>query len=387
MKLFFALILLLNVSYVFANEVRLVKEGGVYHLPVKINDAIELKFVVDTGAADVHIPADVALTLMRTGTISKQDFLGTAPYQMADGTIKENATLNLRSLQVGAVVIRNIAASIGPLESTLLLGQSALEKLEPWHMDTRRGILVSGDSSVSHLGQTSQDKAINPQPFERGVIYFAAELPPTDNIPPESPLCYKFQVTSPEEQLKKLNKKYTDIYDSKISKNIDGSKNLVAKRRDEGGNIINFFYSTSPIECNNYQTAKHGKGVTGPTPSSPLPISYTHTGDEWLYIVSNQNRKVYYLPSSVKKEGEYIRFWEKSEYNPPEQISTDKVSTLKSQVLYDCKYMRYQHIYYISYDSQGNTLRTGNNESKYDPWTPIVPDSIGEIMFNTICRN
>ena len=34
-------------------------EGGTYVVPVLINDAITLDFVVDSGAADVSIPADV----------------------------------------------------------------------------------------------------------------------------------------------------------------------------------------------------------------------------------------------------------------------------------------------------------------------------------------
>ena len=44
-------------------------EGGTYVVPVLINGAITLDFVVDSGAADVSIPADVVMTLMRTGTL------------------------------------------------------------------------------------------------------------------------------------------------------------------------------------------------------------------------------------------------------------------------------------------------------------------------------
>jgi hypothetical protein len=35
------------------------------------NDAITLDFTIDSGAADVSIPADVVMTLMRTGTINE----------------------------------------------------------------------------------------------------------------------------------------------------------------------------------------------------------------------------------------------------------------------------------------------------------------------------
>lgn len=127
---------------VMAEEVQLVKEGGVYHLPVKINEAIELNFVIDTGAAEVQIPADVALTLIRTGTISRSDFRGKAFYQMADGSIKENEKFNLRSLMIGNQVIHNVEASVGSVNGSLLLGQNALERLEPWRMETRQGLFI-----------------------------------------------------------------------------------------------------------------------------------------------------------------------------------------------------------------------------------------------------
>jgi hypothetical protein len=61
-------------------------EGGIYVVPVLINDAITLNFVVDSGAADVSIPADVVMTLMRTGTLKEADFLREKTYVLADGS-------------------------------------------------------------------------------------------------------------------------------------------------------------------------------------------------------------------------------------------------------------------------------------------------------------
>jgi hypothetical protein len=121
----------------------------------------------------------------------------------------------------------------------------------------------SSDNSSYDYSSRSNDQSI-PQPSTnvpidrtgKFPIYFAADTPPTKNIPSESPLCYKFQVSNLEEQLKKLKKKYPNLYDYEISKNKDGSKNLVAKRRDEAGNIVNYFYSTNPGECNKYQERK-----------------------------------------------------------------------------------------------------------------------------------
>ena len=47
---------------------------GNYTVPVRINDALTLPFVVDSGASSVVIPADVFLTLNRTGQLIKTTF-------------------------------------------------------------------------------------------------------------------------------------------------------------------------------------------------------------------------------------------------------------------------------------------------------------------------
>jgi hypothetical protein len=61
--------------------------GGVYQVPIRFNDTITLDAIVDSGATDVGIPADVVLTLIRSKTISSEDFIGTRTYMLADGSI------------------------------------------------------------------------------------------------------------------------------------------------------------------------------------------------------------------------------------------------------------------------------------------------------------
>ena len=55
-------------------------------MPVAINDQLTLKFVVDSGASEVSILTDVVSTLVRTGTITDADFLGSQTYKLADGS-------------------------------------------------------------------------------------------------------------------------------------------------------------------------------------------------------------------------------------------------------------------------------------------------------------
>ena len=62
------------------------RQGAVFVVPVRFNDMITLKAIVDSGASDVSVPADVVSTLIRTGTITKDDFLGEQTYVLADGS-------------------------------------------------------------------------------------------------------------------------------------------------------------------------------------------------------------------------------------------------------------------------------------------------------------
>lgn len=61
-------------------------DGGTFLVPVAINGAIVLNFVIDSGTSDVSVPADVVSTLIRTGTIAASDFIGKQTYILADGS-------------------------------------------------------------------------------------------------------------------------------------------------------------------------------------------------------------------------------------------------------------------------------------------------------------
>ena len=82
-------------------------------MAVRINGAITLDFIVDSGASDVHIPADVAVTLARAGTIASSDFIGDREYRIADGSTLKSSRFILRELKVGSRVVQNVVANIG----------------------------------------------------------------------------------------------------------------------------------------------------------------------------------------------------------------------------------------------------------------------------------
>jgi clan AA aspartic protease (TIGR02281 family) len=122
--------------------VALRQDGGTFTVPVTINDTVTLDFAVDSGAADVSIPADVAMTLIRAGTIDRGDFLGNRTYVLADGSSTPSPTFRIRTLKVGDREVHDVVASIAPVNGTLLLGQSFLRHFASWSIDNHRGVLV-----------------------------------------------------------------------------------------------------------------------------------------------------------------------------------------------------------------------------------------------------
>jgi len=129
-------------------EIPLEKLGGVYELPVRINGVLTLRFILETGASEVNIPADVALTLLRTGTITQSDFLPGKFYELADGSILKSSRFTIRELDIGGIKISHVPASVGRANGSLLLGQSFLGRLESWSLDNKRHVLIIGGGTV-----------------------------------------------------------------------------------------------------------------------------------------------------------------------------------------------------------------------------------------------
>jgi aspartyl protease family protein len=118
------------------------ESGGTFLVPVTINGRLTLMFTVDSGAADIALPADVVLTLLGTGTLSGEDFLEKKTYTMADGSRVPSRTFRIRSLKVGDRIVENIIGNVAPAEADPLLGQGFLGRFKSWSIDNGERMLV-----------------------------------------------------------------------------------------------------------------------------------------------------------------------------------------------------------------------------------------------------
>jgi predicted aspartyl protease len=125
-----------------STKVEMVKENGIFKVPVQLNGAISLKFIIDSGASEVQIPKDVFLTLVRTETIGDSDFLPGTTVILADGSKVKSDRFILRSIKVGETTFTDVHATVGGLNAPLLLGQSFLSRFTEWKIDNKNGTLV-----------------------------------------------------------------------------------------------------------------------------------------------------------------------------------------------------------------------------------------------------
>jgi hypothetical protein len=144
-----------------SETVQLEQSGGVYMLPVRINDTVTVPFILDSGAAEVVITEDVFSVLRRAGTISQSDFIGIGKYTLAGGTTVSSDRYVLHKMSVGNHVITDVVANGVSVKGDPLLGQSFLQKLPAWTLDNAQHALVLHDEA----GQAGeQPQTATPQP-------------------------------------------------------------------------------------------------------------------------------------------------------------------------------------------------------------------------------
>jgi clan AA aspartic protease (TIGR02281 family) len=116
--------------------------GGVYKVPIRLNNTLTQTAILDSGASDVSIPADVVHALILSRTLSPADFIGARTYILADGSKVPSQRFIIKSLQVGGKTLTNVTANITTANAAILLGQSFLRRFSSWSIDNNKHALI-----------------------------------------------------------------------------------------------------------------------------------------------------------------------------------------------------------------------------------------------------
>jgi predicted aspartyl protease/antitoxin component YwqK of YwqJK toxin-antitoxin module len=134
----------IHVGETASNTIKLIKNSsGLFEIPIILNGVLKINFIFDSGASEVSVSPDVALTLIRTGTISENDWLQDQTYVFADGSKAKSKRFVIRQLIIGNQTLSNIEASISnSIEAPMLIGQNVMNKLGYISIDYDKQLLI-----------------------------------------------------------------------------------------------------------------------------------------------------------------------------------------------------------------------------------------------------
>ena len=111
-------------------------ESNLFEIPIKINNVLDIPFIMDTGASETFLTADVVMTLYRAHTITDADLLEGDYFTDAQGKVNYNARFKIREINIGGIIIKNVSAGIAStINASNLLGQNVLSKLGKFTID------------------------------------------------------------------------------------------------------------------------------------------------------------------------------------------------------------------------------------------------------------
>ena len=136
------LVMMMNAMFCIAQEVITMRnDNGVYTIPCMVN-GLKLRFIFDTGAADVTISRVEATFMFKNEYLTANDVVGRAGYMDANGDVSVGTVLNIKKISFGGLELENVRASVVDSNNApLLLGQSVLNRLGKIEIDYERSVL------------------------------------------------------------------------------------------------------------------------------------------------------------------------------------------------------------------------------------------------------
>lgn len=123
-------------------EIPFTVEGGNCYVKCQINE-LPMRFVFDTGAADVSISMVEASFMMKNGYLTEKDVIGSGRFSDAIGNVSEGTVINLKKVKFGDLELDNVRASVvRNQKAPLLLGQTVLSRIGKIEIDNQKKVIV-----------------------------------------------------------------------------------------------------------------------------------------------------------------------------------------------------------------------------------------------------
>lgn len=319
------------------------KVNGVYQIPCKVN-GIPMKFIFDTGASDVSISITEAKFLLKQGLLKKEDFIENVNYQIANGDIIDGTKINLNTIEIDGIVLKNISATvIYQQNAPLLFGQSAISRIGEYAINGNKLILKNSFSIKKDVDVKNENlkNNINCNPvkgykFNAKDDFIKFKLEPNPNSETIiSPKKNSFWLTCVEDG---INNDYIRVelflnYEAFEEKGIDQNTYFLYYEKLESSKFsLNDYFKliSNDVELKKvYYTLLKNKSFDNWTSEDEFEnkmktfngfksywINFNKNDIDINYILTNQNRIVYVHKSDIEKNsfGFYMKGGEADYY-------------------------------------------------------------------------
>lgn len=129
------------------HRIRVAKTGNSLRVMVRLNNTLNVPFLIDTGASDVVVPIEVARQL---GIAVEGKGVRTQRYSTANGIV-ESAQIRLDSVSLGTARALNVAASVSDSMSVGLLGLTFFQHFD-YQVYPGKGLVILTENNLEEEG-------------------------------------------------------------------------------------------------------------------------------------------------------------------------------------------------------------------------------------------
>lgn len=108
---------------------------------------------------------------------------------------------------------------------------------------------------------------------------------------------------------------------------------------------------------------------------------------EWTRIGGGEGDSDLYVDvDTFRRNGSKIKLWTMQNFKTLQGAGKQKYQSSKAQWELDCEEEQLRIPAYLGFTGKKGTGQTVSDYASNEPWTPVVPQSLGEVVFNTGCH-
>jgi hypothetical protein len=108
---------------------------------------------------------------------------------------------------------------------------------------------------------------------------------------------------------------------------------------------------------------------------------------EWVALGdSDSETTVYVDPDTIRRKGDLVKMWELYDFKIIRTVAGDSYFSSKAQIENDCAEERRRTLAFTWFSENMGSGKVVFSESYEGRWAPVVPDTIGLMLWTFACR-